>query len=156
MSSIARLAFPGSELRAVAARPFWVYPSPPTSTWPLPSHFWHSPLPPQEAQDISSEVSPEASAKLSPGSLPMPWQNGQFPSPGESQSRHIWVDTLHLPSVLRIVSAFRSGVKLSKVLRSRRHPGLNLPPIASRPLVRPRKFDRSSRSRIASSEFRPP
>jgi hypothetical protein len=98
-------------MHSIAGRKKSFYPSPPTSTWPLPSHFWHSPLPLQEAQDTRPADSLSAPEALSPESIPMPWQTGQLPSPAESQSRHAWEDMFHLLPGLQIVIAFRSDVK---------------------------------------------
>lgn len=73
-------------------------PSPPTSTSPVPPHVGQSPLPPQAEQADSCSKTMTASEIFAPRALLLPWQTEQLPSPEESQSRQVWVVTLHLPN----------------------------------------------------------
>jgi hypothetical protein len=152
--------------------------SPPTSISPLPSHFGQRPVPPHEEHEVSPPSPPDAAENPPPPLLPLPRHAEQFPSPGESQSMQTWVVMRRLPVTWAILIAFHAHVKpnrFDKTNEFNRNAGVvgintgsqRVPvaqasaaadtcatPNASRLLALLRKFDRSSRSRIAASEAR--
>src|SRR5437879_6558535 len=91
----------------------------------MPPHAWHSPLPPHAVQDNSWPKSPKSSEASFPRVFPLPWQAEHLPSPGESQLGQVWVDMLHLPTLLAILIWFRVTVKTAQ--RRRRMSQAELP-----------------------------